>query len=66
MPHQACKEATRRGSASDVSIMGLTQIGVAVPNFWFAMLLVLFFVGAGRYVSLDYWLARRFRGGVSG
>jgi peptide/nickel transport system permease protein len=35
--------ATRRGSAADVSIMGATQLGVAIPNFWFAMLLVLFF-----------------------
>ncbi len=35
--------ATRRGSVADVSIMGATQLGVAIPNFWFAMLLVLFF-----------------------
>jgi hypothetical protein len=25
------------------------------------MLLALFFIGGGRYVSVDYWLARRFR-----
>ncbi|MEE9455354.1 MAG: ABC transporter permease [Paracoccaceae bacterium] len=35
--------ASRRGTAADVSIMGVTQLGVAVPNFWFAMLLVLVF-----------------------
>lgn len=35
--------ATRRGSLADISIMGTTQLGVAIPNFWFAMLLVLFF-----------------------
>ena len=35
--------AIRRNSAADVSIMGATQLGVAVPNFWFAMLLVLLF-----------------------
>ena len=35
--------ASRRGSAADVSIMGATQLGVAVPNFWFAMLLVMVF-----------------------
>lgn len=35
--------ASRRGSATDVSIMGATQLGVAVPNFWFAMLLVVVF-----------------------
>lgn len=43
--------ATRRGSASDVSIMGLTQLGVAVPNFWFAMLLVLLFAITLRWFS---------------
>ncbi|PCJ76974.1 MAG: peptide ABC transporter [Rhodobacteraceae bacterium] len=35
--------ASKRGSATDVSIMGATQLGVAIPNFWFAMLLVVFF-----------------------
>lgn len=35
--------AARRNSATDVTIMGVTQIGIAVPNFWFAMLLVLLF-----------------------
>ncbi len=35
--------ATRRGEAADYGIMGATQLGIAVPNFWFAMLLVLFF-----------------------
>ncbi len=32
--------ATSRGSKTDVSVMGLTQLGIAIPNFWFAMLLV--------------------------
>ncbi len=35
--------ASRRGSAADFSIMGGTQLGIAIPNFWFAMLLVLVF-----------------------
>lgn len=35
--------AARRGRASDASVMGLTQIGVAVPNFWFALLLIYVF-----------------------
>ena len=35
--------ASRRGRAGDTSVMGLTQIGIALPNFWFAMLLVLLF-----------------------
>ena len=28
---------------SDTGIMGFAQLGVAVPNFWFAILLILFF-----------------------
>ena len=28
---------------------------------YFVMLLALFFIGGGRYVSADYWLSRRFR-----
>jgi peptide/nickel transport system permease protein len=35
--------ATRRGTLADMGVMGVTQLGVAVPNFWFAMLLVLLF-----------------------
>ena len=35
--------ASRRGGIEDVSIMGATQLGVAIPNFWFAMILVLIF-----------------------
>ena len=35
--------AARRGSASDTAVMGFTQVGIALPNFWFAMLLVLLF-----------------------
>ncbi|MCB2109685.1 MAG: ABC transporter permease [Defluviimonas sp.] len=35
--------AARRGRAADSAVMGATQIGVALPNFWFAMLLVLAF-----------------------
>ena len=44
--------AARRGSATDAGIMGVTQLGVAVPNFWFAMILVLIFaVNLGWFAS---------------
>lgn len=33
--------AARRGRAADAAVIGATQLGIAVPNFWFAMLLVL-------------------------
>ncbi|MEM6743651.1 MAG: ABC transporter permease [Pseudomonadota bacterium] len=35
--------ASRRGGPGDLAVTAATQIGVAVPNFWFAMLLVLLF-----------------------
>ncbi|MEX0956161.1 MAG: ABC transporter permease [Rhizobiaceae bacterium] len=35
--------AARRGSVADTSVMGVTQLGVAIPNFWFALLLIYVF-----------------------
>jgi peptide/nickel transport system permease protein len=35
--------AARRGGPGDIAVMGATQLGVAIPNFWFAMMLVLVF-----------------------
>ena len=35
--------------------------GIEWAATYFLMLLALFFLGGGRYVSLDYWLAKRFR-----
>jgi peptide/nickel transport system permease protein len=49
--------AARRNSAADVAIMGATQVGLAVPNFWFAMLLVLLFA-----VTLHWFSAGGFAG----
>ncbi len=43
--------ATRRGSIWDVIVMGVTQLGVAIPNFWFAMLMVLVFAINLRWFS---------------
>jgi peptide/nickel transport system permease protein len=43
--------AARRNSAADLAIMALTQFGIAVPNFWFAMLLVLVFAIGLRWFS---------------
>lgn len=33
--------------------------GIEFAATYFVMLLALFFIGAGRYVSADYWIARR-------
>jgi peptide/nickel transport system permease protein len=53
--------AARRGSATDYGIMGATQLGIAVPNFWFAMLLVLVFA-----VNLRWFSAGGFPGWDAG
>ena len=34
--------------------------GIEFAATYFVMLLVLFFIGAGKYVSVDYWLRKRF------
>ncbi len=43
--------ATHRGKAQDMGVMAATQLGIAVPNFWFAMLLVLVFAIGLRWFS---------------
>jgi peptide/nickel transport system permease protein len=43
--------AARRGRAADYAVMGTTQLGIAIPNFWFAMLLVLVFAIQLRWFS---------------
>ncbi len=43
--------ASRRGKPADYGIMAATQLGIAVPNFWFAMLLVLVFAVKLHWVS---------------
>jgi peptide/nickel transport system permease protein len=49
--------ASRRGQAGDIGVMGATQLGVAVPNFWFAMILVLIFA-----INLRWFSAGGFAG----
>jgi peptide/nickel transport system permease protein len=53
--------ASRRGSLVDAGVMGATQLGVAVPNFWFAMMLVLVFS-----VNLRWFSAGGFPGWGAG
>ncbi len=56
--------AARHNQAGDVALMGLAQIGVAIPNFWFAILLILVFS-----VELQWFSAGGFDGwgeGISG
>lgn len=39
--------------------LAILNNGIEFAVTYFVMLLVLFFGGAGRYVSLDYWISRR-------
>ncbi len=50
--------AARHNKLGDVGLMGLTQIGIAIPNFWFAILLILVFSVQLRWFSaggFDGW-----------
>lgn len=42
------------------SIVSLNN-GIQFAATYFVMCLALFFLGGGRYISLDYWLSRKFR-----
>ena len=57
--------ANRRGEGGDIAVMGLTQLGIAVPNFWFAMILVVIFAINLRWFSAGWfpgWDAGLFTG----
>lgn len=41
----------------------ISNNGIEWPATYFLMLLALLFLGGGKYVSVDHWLARRYRSG---
>ncbi len=53
--------ATRRNRPGDYGVMTFSQIGMAIPNFWFAILLILLFA-----VALDWFPAAGFPGWQAG
>ncbi|HEY0975141.1 MAG TPA: DoxX family protein [Solimonas sp.] len=55
--HGDYEELTRFGS------LVMLNNGIEFSATYFVMLLSLFFVGAGRYVSIDHWLRRRWMAG---
>ena len=53
--------AARRGAPGDLAVTGATQLSVAIPNFWFAMMLVLIFA-----INLRWFNAGGFPGWEAG
>jgi peptide/nickel transport system permease protein len=53
--------AARHHRAGDVGVMAATQVGIAIPNFWFAILLILLFA-----VNLRWFSAGGFPGWSAG
>lgn len=53
------KEHGHYGWLSEKGPFVVLNNGIEFAMTYFIMLLVLFFQGAGRYFSLDYWIARR-------
>jgi peptide/nickel transport system permease protein len=53
--------AAHHNRAGDVGVMGLAQVGIALPNFWFAILLILVFS-----VHLQWFSAGGFPGWSEG
>ena len=53
--------AAHHNKLGDVGVMGLTQLGIAIPNFWFAILLILLFA-----VHLGWFSAGGFPGWSAG
>ena len=49
--------ASRHNQLGDVGVMAASQVGIAIPNFWFAILLVLLFA-----VQLEWFSAGGFPG----
>ena len=53
--------AERHNRLGDAGVMGLSQLGIAIPNFWFAILLILVFA-----VQLHWFAAGGFPGWGAG
>jgi len=62
--HKARSILKERGEYDQLTEYGsfvMLNNGIEWPATYFIMLLALFFIGGGRYISIDYWIARKFR-----
>ena len=49
------------GWLTETGSITILKNGIEFAATYFIMLLALFFIGAGKYLSMDYWIARRLR-----
>ena len=55
------REHSEYGQITAAGSITILKNGIEFAATYFVMLLALFFLGSGRFFSLDYWIARRFR-----
>ena len=58
------KQHGNYGWLTEAGSITVLKSGIEFAATYFVMLMVLFFYGGGRYVSIDYWLAQRYRRNV--
>lgn len=61
MAREILKEHGNYSWLTETGSITILKNGIEFAATYFLMLLVLFFYGAGRYASIDYWLDRKFR-----
>ncbi|MDZ7803540.1 DoxX family protein [Thiohalophilus sp.] len=59
MAREILKEHGNYSWLTEYGSITILKNGIEFAATYFIMLLVLFFYGAGRYVSLDYWIGRK-------
>ena len=55
------REHSNYGWLTEAGNITILKNGIEFAATYFIMLLVLFFIGAGKYFSIDYWIARKWR-----
>jgi len=58
------KENSNYDWITEYGSVTILKNGIEFAATYFIMLLVLFFIGGGRYVSLDYWIGKKFEQGM--
>jgi len=59
MAREILKEHGNYSWLTEHGSITILKNGIEFAATYFVMLLILFFYGAGRYISLDYWIARK-------